>query len=311
MLVPTWRRPDDLARCLEGLAAQSRPPDEVVVVVRYDDMETWSTLDERPEGQLELRPVSVDAPGVAASVNAGLDAATGEIVAITDDDSVPRPDWLACIVSGFARRADTGGLGGRDWVHEGGRLLDGRRRRVGRVLWFGRVIGNHHLGFGEPSEVDVLKGVNMAFRRRALHGLRVDRTLRGSGMQMHWEIDLCLGVKRAGWTLLYDPAIAVDHFPAARLDEAQRLGLSPSALANEVYNQTYALLKGLRSWRQVTAFGFGLLVGSRQAPGPVCALERRLRGARVGAALAASTRARTQALATYLRHRAAGRLPIL
>jgi len=309
VVVPTWRRPADLARCIEGLEAQSRPPDEVLVVVRHDDGETWSALRDfaSDERQVALSPVGVDAAGVAASVNAGLDAATGEIVAVTDDDSVPRPDWVARILEAFACRPDAGGVGGRDWVHEQGRVLDGRRARVGRVLWFGRLVGDHHLGAGGPREVDILKGVNMAFRQRALEGVRIDGGLRGSGMQMHWEIDLCLAVKRAGWKLVYDPAIAVDHFPAPRLDEAQRQELSTAALANEVYNETYALLKGLPLWSKALAFGYGLIVGTRQAPGPVSALERRLRGVSVGAALVASSRARGEALAAYLRHRNAGR----
>jgi len=50
-----------------------------------------------------------------------------------------------------------GGVGGRDWVYHGTQLEDGARKVIGRVHWFGRVIGNHHLGVGEPREVDVLK----------------------------------------------------------------------------------------------------------------------------------------------------------
>ena len=312
VLVPTWRRADDLRRALEGLRRQDRRPDEVLVAVRHDDADTWSALEEMKEttNGLNLRPVRVEGPGVVASLNAGLDSATGEIVAITDDDSVPRRDWVSGIVEAFARNGDVGGVGGRDWVHEGGRLVDGVVDRVGTVRWFGRVVGGHHLGAGPPREVDVLKGVNMAFRTRALDGIRLNRGLRGSGMQMHWEIDLCLAVKQAGWKLLYDPAIAVDHYPAARLDEATRRGLSPGALGNEVYNETSGLLRGLPLWRRVAAFAYGMVIGTRLAPGPVTALEQRLRGVAVGPALLAATRARLQALADFLRRQSAraGRL---
>lgn len=34
VLVPSYRRPDDLARCLKALQQQARPADQVVVVVR-------------------------------------------------------------------------------------------------------------------------------------------------------------------------------------------------------------------------------------------------------------------------------------
>jgi len=43
-----------------------------------------------------------------------------------------------------------------DWVYHGTQLEDGARKVIGRCI--GRVIGNHHLGVGEPREVDVLKG---------------------------------------------------------------------------------------------------------------------------------------------------------
>ena len=41
VLIPTYRRPKDLGRCLEALQKQTRPADEVLVVVRNTDAETW------------------------------------------------------------------------------------------------------------------------------------------------------------------------------------------------------------------------------------------------------------------------------
>jgi hypothetical protein len=55
------------------------------------------------------------------------------------------------------RNQKIGGVGGRDYMHIGGVLQDGRARVVGKVPLFGKHIGNHHLGFGEPREVDMLK----------------------------------------------------------------------------------------------------------------------------------------------------------
>ena len=306
VLVPTWRRPEDLRRCLAALSAQTVVPGEILVVARSDDAETGSVLASlAAEGPIRTTAVPVDAPGVVASINAGLDAATGDVVLITDDDAVPHPDWLARIVRTFAERPGAGGVGGRDWVRHEGRLVDGRAERVGKLRWFGRLVGDHHLGTGGPREVDVLKGVNMAFRRRALDGVRISTALRGRGAQAHWEVDLCLAVRRRGWTLIYDPEIAVDHFPAPRHDAPRRRLLTPAALADEVFNQTYGLLRGLPWWRKPIVFGYGLVVGTTQAPGPVCALVETLRGRRVGALTWTATRARAGALTAYGRRRAA------
>jgi cellulose synthase/poly-beta-1,6-N-acetylglucosamine synthase-like glycosyltransferase len=247
----------------------------------------------------------VDAPGVTVSLNAGLDAATGDVMAITDDDAVPRADWLARMMRHFERDPQVGGVGGRDWVQG---EQNGAQTVVGKVRWYGRVIGNHHLGVGESREVDLLKGANMGFRRAALVGIEIEQ-LRGSGIQTHWEIGLCLAVKRARWRLVYDPGVAVDHYPAQRFDEDQRSGRSLLALQNEVYNQTYVLLRWLPWWRKPSTLLYGLGVGSRKFPGIVVAIERAARGQRVPGAFSASMRGRLAALGALAPGRRSARLP--
>ena len=94
-LVPTYRRPRDLARCLEALKCQVRTPDEVMVVMRDEDAETRDLLTHLDPGSLVLRTVTVEKSGMVAALNPGLDAAEGNVISITDDDAAPRPDWLA------------------------------------------------------------------------------------------------------------------------------------------------------------------------------------------------------------------------
>lgn len=301
VIVPSWRRPADLGRCLAGLAAQDRAPDEVIVVARAEDEETLALLGREQPGAPAVRALRVSEPGVVASLNAGMAAAKGDLFAITDDDAVPRPDWLERIADAFGADAGIGGVGGRDWVRREGRTEGGSEPVVGRVLWYGRVVGNHHLGVGEARDVDLLKGVNLAFRREALRGVEIAEDLRGAGAQVHWEIGLCLAIKRAGWRLIYDPAIAVDHFPAQRFDEDRRTGRPLIALEDEVYNETYALLRHLPRWRGASVLGYGTAVGTRLAPGMVTAVERRLRGERVGPRLRAAERARLEAFRAVLR----------
>lgn len=302
VLVPTWRRPQELANCLDGLGRQTRIPDEVIVVVRREDGETWTLLEARSgTGALPLKAVQVESPGQVRSLKAGLAQAGGDVVAITDDDAVPRPDWLERLERRFAEEPAVGGVGGRDWVHEGEHLHDGSHPTVGKVRWYGRVIGNHHLGAGEARQVNLLKGVNMAFRRDALRGVSLMEGLRGGGAQVHSDMDLSLGIGRAGWHLVYDPAVAVDHYPARRFDEDQRDERSRLALQNEIYNETYVLARRLPLRRAALPVLYGFLVGTRQAPGPLVALEQAARGKRPGASLGDCARARVEALIAVLR----------
>ncbi|MBD2198015.1 MULTISPECIES: glycosyltransferase family 2 protein [Calothrix] len=266
VLIPTYRRPLDLSRCLLALQAQTKPVDQVIVVVRDTDSQTWEFLAQSAYN-LPLQTVTVSVPGVVAALNAGLAVVEGDIVSITDDDAAPRPDWLEKINAHFLADSRIAGVGGRDWVHQGNRLLDESRQIVGKLQWFGRVIGNHHLGVGEPREVDVLKGVNMSFRQKATANLRFDERMRGTGAQVHFEMAFTLALKRAGWKLIYDPKVAVDHYPAQRFDEDQRHNFNEIAFINLVHNETLVLLENLPPLRRLVFLIWAIFIGTRDSLG--------------------------------------------
>jgi cellulose synthase/poly-beta-1,6-N-acetylglucosamine synthase-like glycosyltransferase len=267
VLVPTYRRSQDLERCLIALQQQVRPVDEVLLTVRDTDSETWAFLASfRAEG-LPLRTVTVTVPGVVAAMNLGFEASQGDIVAVTDDDAAPHPDWLKRIEAYFLADEMIGGVGGRDWVHQGETVETGSREVVGRIQWFGRLVSNHHLGVGASQEVDVLKGVNMSFRRAAIAELRCDERLKGTGAQVHFEVTFCLSVKERGWKLIYDPAIAVDHYVAQRFDEDGRESFSALAAVNIAHNETLVLLDHFSPIRRFVYLAWAVLVGTRMTPG--------------------------------------------
>jgi cellulose synthase/poly-beta-1,6-N-acetylglucosamine synthase-like glycosyltransferase len=264
VLVPTYGRPDALARCLCGLAVQERTPNEVVVVVRPSDQKTLELL--ATVDLPTLRIVEVHVPGQVAALNRGLREATGELLAITDDDAVPRPDWLRRIVDHFEQDAKLGGVGGLDLV-EGTALPVGRPLTVGKVQWFGRVIGNHHLGQGAPRPVEILKGANMSYRRAAIEGLCFDTRLRGGGSQINNDMAFSLAVQSRGFSLIYDPKVIVDHYPAARMDQDVRDRHVPEATMHIIHNETLVLLEHLSFPRRLAFAVWATLVGTRTNPG--------------------------------------------
>ncbi|MEA5580454.1 glycosyltransferase family 2 protein [Nodularia harveyana UHCC-0300] len=264
VLIPTYRRPLDLSRCLLALQAQTKAVDQLIVVVRDTDAETWEFLAQFHHQNLPLQIVQVTQPGVVAALNAGLTAIVGDILSITDDDAAPHPDWLEKINAHFLSDSNIGGVGGRDWVHYSDKIEDGKEATVGKLQWWGRVIGNHHLGVGAPREVDVLKGVNMSFRTQAIGHLKFDQRMRGTGAQVHFEMAFSLTLKRAGWKMIYDPQVAVDHYPAQRFDEDQRHNFNEVAFLNLVHNETLVLLEHLPRSRQIIFLLWSLLVGTRE-----------------------------------------------
>lgn len=273
VLIPTYRRIHDLDRCLTGLKQQTRPADQVIVVVRDTDVETWNFLQTFDRGLLPLSPVKVCVAGQVAALNAGLEMASGEIVAITDDDALPRPEWLARIETYFLSDQQIGAVGGRDWVYCQGQRVNETRRVVGRVQWFGRLVGNHHLGTGEPRPVEFLKGANMSYRRVAIANLRFDPRLRGTGAQVHNDLAFSLTVNRSGWILIYDPLVAVDHYPAERFDEDKREQFDRLALLNKVHNETLILLEHLPMLQRIVFLIWGITVGTRSYRGLIQCLR--------------------------------------
>ncbi|HHP7229387.1 MAG TPA: glycosyltransferase family 2 protein [Xenococcaceae cyanobacterium] len=267
VIVPTYRRPDYLALCLEALKNQIRPAEQIIVTVRDTDVETWNFFKEYRQESLPLCIVTVKVTGVVAAMNAGLEVAQGDIITFTDDDAAPHSDWLKRIEAHFLADELVGGVGGRDILYRNGQLIEGEKKVVGKLQWFGRPIGNHHLGIGEPREVDILKGVNMSFRRTAINGLKFDRRMRGTGAQVDFEIAFCLTLKGLGWKLIYDPMILVDHYTAVRFDEDQRHQFNKIAWTNAIHNQTLALLEYLNSIRLVVFLVWRVLIGTRDARG--------------------------------------------
>jgi GT2 family glycosyltransferase len=269
-IVPTYQRPKDLERCLESFKKQTRPVDELFVTVRDMDVETWTFLHSYSAELLPLQALKVNVPGVVAAMNFGLEAASGDVIAFTDDDAAPRPQWLERIEAHFLSDESIGGVGGRDFVYYGTQkswVSGSGRQTVGRLQYYGRIIGNHHLGIGESREVDVIKGVNMSFRRVAMEKKRFDCRMRGSGAQVHFELEFCLALKKEGWKLIYDPAIAVDHYNGQRFDEDRRDQFSDIALINMAHNETLALLEYFGFLRRHLFLTWSILIGNRATPG--------------------------------------------
>ena len=105
VVVPTYRRPRLLDRCLAALAAQDLPPEAYEVIVTDDAgcRETRRLVQEwAARGPMPVHYVPVCCGhGPAAARNAGWRAAHAPIIAFTDDDCEPVPGWLRAGLAGF------------------------------------------------------------------------------------------------------------------------------------------------------------------------------------------------------------------
>src|SRR5262245_1366988 len=96
IVVPTFRRFDQLQQCLRCLApgTQTLDPAEYEVIVT-DDEGAASPLQQQLSEFPFARWVAGPAKGTAANRNNGAKHARGEWLIFTDDDCLPSPGWLA------------------------------------------------------------------------------------------------------------------------------------------------------------------------------------------------------------------------
>ncbi|MGZ3299395.1 MAG: glycosyltransferase family 2 protein [Isosphaeraceae bacterium] len=98
VVVPTFRRPDLLDRCLTALLAQNLDPAQYEILIA-DDAASQAT-EKQVKRRAEQTGVTVrylavtGAHGPAAARNVGWRLARGLIIAFTDDDCIPDSNWL-------------------------------------------------------------------------------------------------------------------------------------------------------------------------------------------------------------------------
>jgi len=96
VIIPTWNQCARLQRCLETLTEQTLRADQIVVVDNNSSDDTRAMIRSH-FGSVDL----VELPenqGTAGGTNAGLTAATGDYLAILNNDAYPRPTWLEALV---------------------------------------------------------------------------------------------------------------------------------------------------------------------------------------------------------------------
>jgi GT2 family glycosyltransferase len=102
VIVATRERPVALARCLESLTQLAYPAYDVVVVDNAPTTTaTRETVEAHQRSSIAVRYVREDRPGLGNAHNAALPHATGDIIAITDDDVVVDRHWLTELVVPF------------------------------------------------------------------------------------------------------------------------------------------------------------------------------------------------------------------
>lgn len=180
VVIPSLNDSAMLAVCLEALARQTRPADEIVVV---DNGSTDATADvARAAG---ARVIDEPHRGIFPATAAGFDAATGDLLARLDADSVPEPDWIERVVARFESEPDLAALSGPGDFYGSNRLVHwvAENLYIGGYIWFvGWLVGH-----------PPLFGSNLALRASTWARLR--GSVHSSLREIHDDLDLAIHIE--------------------------------------------------------------------------------------------------------------------
>ena len=143
-------------------------------------------------------------PGKALGLNRAVALARGEIIAFTDDDGVPAPDWIEATLAYFSRHPEVDCIGGRVELYD----------RADAAITIRTSRREEPLSATEFPICNVpIIGCNLAIRKEAL--VRVggfDATVGpGSRIGSGDDIDLLYRLLKLGRRVVYVPSVVVQH----------------------------------------------------------------------------------------------------
>jgi GT2 family glycosyltransferase len=149
-----------------------------------------------------VRYIHEPTPGLGYAHNAGVRATQAEILAFTDDDCYPEPDYLTSVAECFAEDARLGFLGGKILIHDPDDCADTLQ------------LSDTRIDFPSPSFIPpgVIQGANFSCRREAVVGVGGFDPWFGPGAYFNAEeVELLARLSAAGWSGAYDPRPTISH----------------------------------------------------------------------------------------------------
>ena len=218
VIIVSYNTRELLARCLESIAGEPRPPDEVIVVDNASADESAAMVRARfPHAQVIA---NAENRGFAAATNQGLRAATSHFLCLLNPDTELFPGALTALAD-FLESHPRVGVVGPTLLHADGTYQHAAFRfptlpmalldffPLNHRLLNSRLNGRYPFALYEhPFAMDHPLGACMLVRREAC----ADVGLLDEQFFMYCEeIDWCRRIKQAGWEVMHAPGARVVH----------------------------------------------------------------------------------------------------
>jgi GT2 family glycosyltransferase len=224
LIICTRDRPKQLAACLRTASALQPPPEELIVV---DNAPSDGTTEAVVGEFAGVRYIAEPKPGLSAARNAGIAAASCELVAFTDDDVEVPENWIARIkktLSDPSRMAMSGLMLPRELETEAQVAFEVRRKRgipwPFRALTFDAAFFQSWRSRGVRCWL-IGAGANMAFRRQIFDTVGLfDERLGAGAAGCSEDSEMWYRILAQGHSCHYDPSCLVKHSHRRTVEEA-------------------------------------------------------------------------------------------
>jgi glycosyltransferase involved in cell wall biosynthesis len=271
LIVCTRNRAGRLADFLHRLATLASPPGgwELILVDNGSTDGTAEAIQSfAGRAAFPLRSVRAERPGLARARNVGLEHAGGRILAFTDDDCYPHPDYLCALVSVFDE-VRAGVIGGRVVLHDPADARVGVKETLEPLDMPPRT-------FVRPG---IVHGANMAALREVVHEIGGFDPLLGAGTRCMAgeDTDFVARAVWAGWKGRYDPRPVVAHHHGRKPGAASERQKQGYDRGRGAYYAKYVL--DSRSRRLYLGHWYHETRSAFRRPGAVGRFRRELTGA--------------------------------
>lgn len=212
VVICTRNRASTLAATLQSLSQiQSKYSWEILLV---DNASTDNTKEVIAEHGGQLRYLLAERIGLGAARDFAWRRAKGKIVAFTDDDCYPEPDFVDAVVAAFENNPDVSVIGGQIKLYDADDIPVAIDLRTEPVEYGPRAF----------LDAGLFQGANISFRRCALESIGGFDPDFGAGTRFACEdIDAVAAVLWSGCKGRYDPTPKVHHHHRRRLAQLEGL----------------------------------------------------------------------------------------
>jgi glycosyltransferase involved in cell wall biosynthesis len=193
LYIPCYNVAGYIARCIQGILGQTRPPAEIIVV---DDGCTDKTVEIASRYPVRIVRHEVNM-GLSSARNTGVRSARNDLVASIDADCLAKPDWLERLLECFQDQSTVGA---------GGRLIELYRTKLPDKWRALHMI--QHRGPEMIVGADFLFGHSTLFRKTAIEKVGLYKEALRTNNEDEY---ICRKLLQGGGTLVYEPRAVVEH----------------------------------------------------------------------------------------------------